>query len=241
MPPLVLTDAFAYVAGHDFTGDSNSIMLPMAAEDLDATTFRSGGWRERAGGLKSHELSLSGFWQAGAGEMDPDAFNDLGVAARAHTIGPDETEGSVAYLFRAGKFSYQLLGEVGQLAPFELKSQGTNGEGVIRGQLAKAMGDVSATGQLGSVLNLGAPAAGQSVYCAVHVFAAGTTITLKLQSDTASGFPSATDRATIGPITAAGGTWMTPLPGAIAGETHWRLNVTAITGTFTIAAAIGVQ
>ena len=110
----------------------------------------------------------------------------------------------------------------------------------MRGQLAKAKGNVSATGQLGSVLNLGAPTSTQYVYATLHVFSAGATITVEVQSDSSAGFGTPTTRGTIGPITARGGTWMTRVAGPFAAETHWRMNVSAVTGTHSVAGAIAV-
>lgn len=241
MGVLALLDAQAWVDGYDFTSDSNELRLATTAEEKDGTTFGSGGWRVRAGGLRSQQLDLAGYWQAGAGQVDPEAFAQLAVGQRAHTVAPQAAEGSTAYLFRAGRFRYEILGQLGELAPFRLASAGTDGQGVARGQVAKSKGVVSATGQVGSVLALGAPSATQFVWCTVHVFAAGTTLTLQLQSDDSAGFATPTTRATIGPLTTVGGTWMTRLAGPFAGETHWRLNASAITGSFTVAAAIAIQ
>lgn len=243
MAVLALTDAFAYVAGYDFTTDTNSLMLDMEADARDKTTFASSGWREFAGGLKSSKFDMEGFWQSATSQaVDPEAFPDLAVVNRVLTFGDVETEATVAYLAQLGKFSYELGGQLGELAPFKLGSIGTDGVGVVRGQLAKAKGDVSATGALGSILNLGAPTSTQYVYATFHVFGTpGTTITIQVQSDDGAGFATPTTRATIGPLTAAGGTWMTRVAGPFAGETHWRFNVSAITGTFTVAGAIGVQ
>src|SRR5690606_8311913 len=110
---------------------------------------------------------------------------------------------------------------------------------IVRGQLAKATGSVDSTGPLGSVLNLGQAASGQHVYASLHVFAAGTTITVLVESDDSADFASPTTQATIGPITARGGTWVTSA-GPIT-DTHYRLNVSAVTGTFTVAAALAVH
>lgn len=243
MAAFALLDATAHIGGYDFTGDSNKLTIAAEVDDLETTTFGATGYRSRVGGLRDVEAELAGFWQSAAAQaVDPEVFGDLGTADRACTFSNSgSVEASVAWLCQLGKFSYELFGAVGEVAPFSLAMMGTSGVGLVRGQVARARGNVSATGVLGSVLNLGAPTAGQYVYVAVHVFTAGTTVTLQLQSDTASGFPSATTQATIGPLAAAGGTWMTRLAGPFAGETHWRLNVSAITGTFNLAAAVAVQ
>lgn len=237
--PTVLIDAFAYVAGHDFTTETNRLAWSGEAAALDRTTFGSGGWTELKGGLKSHSFDMAGFWDAGTDAVDGDAFGDLGGSGRVFTFGPIETEGKPAYLGKLGHFNYSLLGAHGELAPFSLTSQGSDGVGIVRGQLAKAKGSVSASGVLGSVVNLGTVPSGEYLYASFHVITAGTTITVQLQSDDSAGFASPTTRATIGPITARGGTWATRVAGPLT-ETHYRLNVSAITGAHVVAGAIAI-
>lgn len=241
MAKFALLDCEIYVAGYDFTGDSNSAQVEMEAEALKATTFGSGGWDECIAGLKTTTLELEGLWEAGAGTVDPEAFSAFGSTEQVHMLAPAGTETSVAYGWRAARFKYSLGGEVGQIAPFALSSQGSGADGAVRGQLAKSKGSVSATGQLGSVLDLGAPSASQFVYAGLHVFSVGTSITVQVQSDDSSGFTTPTTRATIGPITATGGTWLTKVAGPFTGEEFWRLNVSAVTGTFVVAGWIAVQ
>lgn len=249
MSSFTMTNCTMYVHAYDFTTDVNKLTLKVDIDDQDTTTFQpagSGGWRTRIAGLRDFDYSLEGFWQANTtgsvtGASDNEGFPDLGVMNRVCTLTPAGTEAQTAYLFQAGKFSYEAGGSIGEVLPFNLGMQGSHGDGMVRGQLAKARGDVSATGALGTALNLGAPTSTQYVYCAFHVFTAGTTVTVLLESDTAANFPSPTTRATIGPLTSAGGTWLTKVAGPFVGETHWRLNVSAITGTFNVAGAIAVQ
>jgi hypothetical protein len=242
MAVFALTDAFCYIAGHDFTGDSNQLTLSCEAEQLDSTVFGSSGWRSYTAGLKTSALDLSGFWQSGTSDaVDPEIFDNLGGTARVTTLGGSATEGSPAYLLQALKHQYSLLGQIGELAPFSVQGSCRDAVGVVRGQLAKEKGSVSATGATGTALELGSVSASQYVYATFHVFGTpGTTITAVVESDDADTFGSATTRITFGPITTAGGTWGTRVAGSIT-DTWWRLRVTAITGTFTVAAAIGIQ
>lgn len=240
MASFALTDATTWVAGYDFTTDLNQIALAISAQELDSTTFGAGGYRTRIAGLRDVEANLNGFWQsATAAAPDPQVFPDLGNADRVVTMSPTGLAASTAYMFQAGKFTYEMFGAIGEITPFTLGCKGTNAVGAVRGQVAAAKGNVSGTGQLGSILALGAVGASQYLYGAFHIFSAGTTITVQLQSDDAVGFPSATTRATIGPLTTTGGTWFIRTAGALA-ETHYRFNVSAITGTFQVAGAIGI-
>lgn len=233
-----LLDATTFVDDYDFTGDSNKITVDAEVEDLDGTVFGGGGWKRLAGGLKTVTASLEGFWQSGP---DGEGFSDLGNAARPVTVSPTGVAASIAYLFQVTKLKYSAFGDVGSLTPFSLDMSGSNTVGMVRGQVAAAKQAVSATGALGSAVQLGAVSSTQKVYAIFHIFGTpGTTITVKVQSDNASNFPSATDVATIGPLTTAGGTWMTPVAGPNTDD-WFRFNVSAITGTFTVAGAIAVQ
>lgn len=242
MPLVSLTDAYCYCAGYDFTTDTNSATLNTDVAQLDATTFGSGGWQELAGGLKTSALSWAGFWQAAAtGDqaVDNQAFASLGTS-QVYTFGAVETENQPAYMLNAMKSQYVLGGTVGDLAPFSLAANAATPDGTIRGRLAKARGTVSAVGQLGTELNLGALTSSQFLYATFHVFSPGTTITVALQSDDSSAFTTPTVQATIGPLTTSGGTWVPRIAGPLT-DTWYRFVVTAITGSFTVAGAIGKQ
>lgn len=242
MTTIALTNVFSYVGGHDFTADSNQANLQMEATQLDATTFRSKGWMEYKGGLKSSTFDLSGHWQSAAEDaVDPEAFNNLGTRNRTHTMGPVETETGVAYMWRAGFFQYQLLGSINEMAPFTLQSLGSDSVGVVRGQLAAAMQDVSATGALGSGVNLGAGGTGTYLYATLHTFTAGTSLDVEVQSDDSSSFASPTSVASFSTVSSRGGLWLARVDASSITDTWFRLNVTAITGTFSVAGAIGIQ
>lgn len=234
----VLTDAFVHVAGYDFTGDSNMLKLDASVDAKDSTTFGSGGWKEIEGSIRNVEMQMAGYQDA-AGAVDAEAFAALGTQV-AYTAGLVETAGQAAYMFEGAKFNYELFGAVGELAPFSLGCYHKGSYGLVRGKLMKARGNVSATGALGSALELGAVAADQRLYATFHVFTAATTITAVLESDEDNTFASATTRATVGPLIATGGTWVTPISGAIT-DTWFRWRVTAVTGTFNVSAAAAIQ
>lgn len=239
MAALSLLNVNSYVHGHDFTCDTNQCSIEASVNQLDATTFCDGGWQKLAAGVKSVSLNLAGFWAAGADSADKAGFTDLGVVNRVVTVAPTGTAGDVAYLFRAGHFNYSAFGPHGELAPFSLSASGTSGVGVVKGYLARAAGSVSSTGATGSTIQLPAVGAAETVYASLHLLGtAGTTITVVLESDDNSGFTSATARATFGPLTATGGNWASAA-GAIT-DTYWRFRVSAITGTWTVAAAVGI-
>jgi hypothetical protein len=232
-----------YVDEWDATGNSRSMMFKADRKQLDASTFRSAGWEDVTSGQAKLDFSFNGFWSAATTtDQDPESFNQLGTPNRVFTAGLVETETAPAFIWKGCQYTYSAFGQINELAPFSLTTLNTEGiAGAVRGQLAKAKGTVSATGLLGSVCQLGAPSATQYVYASLHIQSAGTTITVQVQSDDNAGMSSPTTRGTIGPITVAGGNYLTRVAGPFSGETHWRLNVSAITGTFTVSGAIAVQ
>lgn len=236
-----ILNAFAYVDSHDFTGDANMFKLTCNAAQNDKTTFRSGGWRESNNGLKTSVLDLSGFYQAGADSVDEYTFAALGVGAKVTTAGVHEIEGQPAGMLQAMQHQLQFFGPIGDNAPFAIQGGCSEGVGLIRGVLAKEQGAVSATGATGTALNLGAVSASQFLYATFHVLGTpGTTITGVVESDSDNTFASASTRITFGPYTTAGGRWGTRVAGSIT-DTWYRLRITAITGTFTVACAVGIQ
>lgn len=244
MATLALLNCFAHVAGHDFTADTNQLNLNVDVTALDKTTFGSAGWTELAGGLKDLTFDMAGFWQSAASDaVDVEAFPDLGVRNRAHTVGPVNTEANPAYMFQGGKFTYNLLGEINTLAPFTLNSRNTDGVGAVRGQLAAKKQNVSAVGTFGSGVNLGAGAAGKFLYATLHAFSVGTTLTVEIQSDADNTFATPTVVATFNAVTARGGSWLARVDASSITDTWFRFNIptAGITGTFSVAGAIGIQ
>ncbi|MEU7904110.1 hypothetical protein [Actinoplanes sp. NPDC049118] len=238
-----------WFSGHDMTGQLNSTALALSYDALDATVYQpatvTNPSRVRVAGHEDAKLDEAGFWEAGDGLIDPTAFAALGGGSQVVSASNDGAESSVAYLFRARQFNYEIFGQVGELIPFRLTCQSARGTGLasvsaVRGRVLKTRADVSGTGATGTAYQLGAVSAGQYLYAALHVFSAGTTITAVLESDSDNTFASATTQATFSAITAVGGTWATRVAGPIT-DTWYRLRITACTGTFSIACTAGIR
>lgn len=240
MPVKVLTDAFVYVDSYDFTGDSNTVRLSCEARTEDITNMRSGGWTEGVMTLKTSSLDARGFMSYGSTGADAQVFANLGTSL-VHAVGPSETEGGRCDIWQAANFNGPFFGvDVGGVAPYSIASQGTDGVGVVAAFLIKAKGTVSATGATGAEVQLGAVSATQYLYAAFQVFTAGTSITALLESDVDDTFGSPTTQVTFGPYTTAGGRWATRVAGPIT-DTWYRLNISAVSGSFVIACAAGIQ
>lgn len=240
----VALDVTTWLSGYDLTGDSNATTTNIEVEPGIDTRFRMRG-QSRIGGLHTASTNVNGFASYGAAEVDDTLNNGLG-ALHVLSQSPDGDEGSVAWFWVARSFSYQTFGAVGEVSPFTLAAQsaranGARGVGAVRGRVLKTNdANVSATGPAGTAYELGAVASGRYLYAALHVFAAGTTVTAVLQSAPDNTFAAPTTRATFGPITATGAVWATRVAGPIT-DTWYRLNVTAITGSFSLALVAGIK
>ena len=235
MATLALTDCQVYSDGVDLTTDTNSLTGNVTADDLDSTTFGGGGFRSRVAGLKDADVSLNGYYQGDT--IDSAIFDNVGTAKTAFTCSPTGDENEVAYLMQQTEFSYELGGNVGDIIAANASVMSQGGVGVVRGRLLAAKQSVTgATSTTG--YQLGTVGAAESVYTTVHVFTAGTTADVIVESDDNSGFSSATTRSTT-TVTAVGGTWVTPVSGAISDD-YWRIRFASVTGTFSIAVAVAI-
>ncbi len=244
MSELAVVNAFLYLGAHDFTGDIDTWQMTGNAEALKKTTFRNNGANEYKMGLKTTTMSMGGFCSFGTDSQDAELFSFYsGRTAGVVTVGNAETEGEPCCMTQqfVPSFTPGGGGQVGQMSKFSMSGQGTDVAGGVRGYLLKETGAVSATGAIGTAVQIGAASGTQYLYSTLHLQGtAGTSITVVLESDDASNFPSATTRITFGPLTAVGGSWATPVLGAIT-DTWYRFRVTAITGTWTVAGAAGIQ
>jgi len=231
----VLTNAKLFFDGYDFSGDMNALAITYGADLLDNTTFGNTTHR-RLGGLKTLQAQHEGFYEAQ--NVDKPIFDNLAIIDKPMTISPKGgAEGDLAYSFLSVLGGYQQGGQIGEVLPFSV-SVDASGD-LIRGTiLAKVTS--AASGQT-TAQNLGSVSAAQKLYGILHVTnAAGTSLDVKIQSDDASGFPSALDRITFAQKTAIGSEWAIPVAGAIS-DTWWRIDYTIVGGSFTFNVVLGIQ
>lgn len=241
MTTLAFTDSLVFIGEHDATSDANQVGLQVSADDLDVTTFGSGGYRDRIGGLRSATVNLNAFTSAGDGEIDPALFANI-TSRLPVSIAPEgNTEGVTAYSLEATQFDMSWGAQIGQVheitATMMSSGQGTP---VVRGRLeAIRAARSSSSNSTGS--QLGALSADQRLYSALHVFATtgSPTLDVVIQSDNAGGFASPTSRITHTQATAATSEFSS-VAGAIADD-HWRASWTfGGSGTITFAVVIGI-
>jgi hypothetical protein len=235
-----------WVGGYDLGPDLNTMQMPIEYEELDDSRFGMTG-RSRIAGVEDVSASLAGYLQLGTGLVEDAMWSARSTVREPVTMSKDGTATQVAWFFMGRQFKLTSIGgQHGAVAPFQVDIKGVRSgasalaAGAVRGNILKAKGTISATGATGSVAQVGAVGSGQYLYAVVNTFAIGTSFTLQIQSDDNSGMTSPTTRMTIGSITAVGGTWATRVAGPIVDD-WWRVNVSAVSGTSTIAVSVGIK
>jgi hypothetical protein len=241
MAKFVFNDGKVFSDGYDLSSHITSVNLEINAEELDATTINSGGFREKLGGLKDSTLTMDGFYEAGSNKPDALLGASVGNELIVTTV-PDAGVGNTAYFMKSRLFTYSMFGTVGEIAPFSI-SKSQSADKVVQGKI-EIDGDLTSSGNSTGV-QLGAVGADEKIYVAIHCYGvSGTstpTITFKLQSDDNASFTSPTDVITFSDITAIGADFQSAA-GAITDD-YFRLNYT-ISGTdpsFSIHATIGIE
>lgn len=184
MSTQVISGAKLFVAGYNFSGQTNSLGMSHGVEELDATTIED-DTRIREGGLFTFGMSHEGFWAGGADQIDDVLFSKIGLSDEIMTMCPvDGTEGSVAYSGLLNLASYNPGGQVGELFAFNVEGEASGLP--IRGTIVHN-GEESGN-HIGTAFNLGAVASGQSVYAALHVFSGSGDLDVKVASDAVQAF-----------------------------------------------------
>jgi len=231
MASQVLTNASVFVDGLNMSGQLNAIGLEYGVEALDETTFGD-TTRKSKGGLKTTSMSHQGYWAAGT---DAEVYSSIGNSTVVTISSTAAAAGDQAYLTQTITTSYSPGAAVGELLAFsvDMESAGPLAEGtVLRNSTVTGNGD-------GTAYLLGALSATQTMHAALHVVSVtGGTLTVKIQSDSATGFASPTDQITFTGATVESGQYGTKA-GAVT-DTYWRANWTLTGGSATFIVSAGI-
>jgi hypothetical protein len=239
-----IQDCSLLVGAIEVAGNAKSANLATTVAPLDTTPMSTTGWTTLIGGNKSGSVDItfmSDFVNAG---LDDVLWSYLATADVPKSFVRGTADGSLAYLWRGIPLSYvPVEGAPGELAMGRISGQSSTGP-VIRGKLLHPGGTARTTSSAGTARQLGALSATQRLHAALHVLSvsgsATPTLTVKVQSDNAEGFPSATDRITYTGATAVGYQWSS-VDGAVTDD-WWRVSWT-ISGTspsFLFAVTAGI-
>lgn len=225
----VVTRARLWVGRYAASADVDKASINYSRVALPVTTMESGEWEEFEMGLKSARAAYEGFLDTASADIDGQAMaDDLGATTPVISLLPAESNpaavGDVAHIFRPRRNDLTIDLDHGQMARGQVA-------GVVNGVAARgavmATKDTRTASATGTSFQLGAVAADQKIYGALHVFsAAGTSPTLDAvaRSDDNSGMSSPTTRLTFTQQTAAGDEWQ-ELAGAIT-DTWWDIDWT---------------
>lgn len=237
------TAVAAYVDSYGVHGVADRVELDAEAEDKDATTYASNGWRIRKVGLANHMLDIGAFQDYATTGIDP-KFPISGLGGlNVFTVAPQNLAATLAdpCFLGQGVLTHlkPLSGEVGELARLELGWRGDSQ--LVRGQVLHPEAARTATGN-GTATAFTTPTATQTLYANFHVLSVtgAGTITFTIQTDDNSGMTTPTTRITSSAFAAVGAQRST-LAGALSGESHIRTTWT-IAGftsvTFVVAAGV---
>jgi hypothetical protein len=247
---FTLTNSKIYYGQYDLPGDFSECAVDVGTAAVEGAAFGD-LVKTMYPGVDTAKLGAAGFFDPDAlgVQADPVLQAAVGVAGPVITVSPvSGAEGETCYSMQALVSEYDPLAgvSVGGMAKFKLSAEAASR--MIRGTLlrnTKFTGTPDSVTGTGSIFQLGAIAAGQSLWAALHIFAitgsASPTLTAKIQSATTGGFGSPTDRLTFAAQTAIGSVWATPVAGPITDQ-FWRCSFT-ISGTtpaFTWAILMGI-
>ena len=217
----VLKDAKIWMAEFDMQGVLNSLALNYGADAVENTTFANDS-HVYTGGLKVADYAFEGFMEPSA--VDAGLFGDVGVDGSVVSVAPQAAaEGDRAFFFKTVNTKHNPLeGTVGEMAGISLEGSAQD-QKLVRGTL---MHDATRTSTAnGNGQQLGAVAAGEKLFGALHVVAASggsPTLDIIVESDDNGSFTSATTRMTFSQATGLTSEFPTPIAGAITDD-YWRI------------------
>lgn len=249
MAKIALLNVGLMVAEFDVGADVNQATLSTTVRELDSTCFGAAdatdkNWETSVAGTRMTSFQYQGYMDYASAQIESEAIDNIGVSAPV-TVLPAMSStpalGDRAYFFQARRFSATAFGDHGELAGAQIGATGATGP-LVRGELLVPKAAITST-SASAASQLGAVAATQKVYAALHVFTvSGTSPTLDVtvDSDDNSGMTTPTTRLTFTQATAATSEWQ-QLAGAITDD-YWRVSYTlgGTSPSFTFAVSVGV-
>lgn len=236
----ILRDCAIWYGGYDLTSTASEVSLESSFATVPVTTFGDSGNVKNIAGLEDAQVSVMTFLDTSV--TDPAVWAERGGAIELLTMvafptGGTVTAGDRTYSVRGLLKSEKQMMKIGDAAKLDAQLMGAQPEGVMGGMVLSPSTAVTASGN-GSAVQLGAQAAGQTVYFGIHVLAVSgnRTITAKLQSASSSGFGTPNDRVTLSSINAIGSGFGSSTTATT--DTYWRVSYTigGSSGSLTFAA-----
>lgn len=245
MASQTLTNAQVFLGGYDLSSFTGQIDTGASTVMNEAPNMAAGGYRIVVPGITSAQQTITG-------NDDYDSATAIGrlltVANRGAQFpvgvvpaGTAAVAGSAA-VFGRGLLSRlaKLQGATGAVAGFTFTVDSDQPEvyGVVGAPLASRGAHTGTSLQLGAV-GTGPTGVAQRLWAALYVTAAsGTNLAVTIQSDNATGFPSAATAATFSTVSAVSSQFVSAV-GPLTDD-WFRVSATVGSGTFTYAVLMGV-
>lgn len=248
LTPKILTDVRLFTGGCDLTSANSKLEFSAEVDEKDVTVFRSSGtgqyFQSVIGGIAKGTVDAEGFWSAGGSDqVDDNLWPGMGGVG-AWSWCPDTANvGSVAWLTQALQANYQILGAVGDVAPWKAKASTTGP--ISRGVVLHDPGTARTTTGNGTGVQHVAVSSGQYLYANLHVLSvSGTstpTLTVTVQSDVDNTFATPTTQISFAAATAVGGQALRAA-GPIT-DTWYRVafTISGVTPSFLFLVTLGVS
>ena len=245
MAAQTLTNTQVFVGTTDISSFTGTLDTGSSVVMRDAPNLAAGGFGIRVPGILSAQQTFTGNADYDTATAVSRVF---GVASRGAQVpvgvvhaGTAAVAGSAAILSRGMISSLkQITGATGDVAGFSMTITGDQPEvyGVVGAPLASRGALTGTSLQLGAV-GTGPTGAPQRLWAALFVLAAsGTNLAVTIQSDNATGFPSAATAITFSTVSAASAQFLSNA-GPITDD-WFRVSATVGSGTFTYAVLQGV-
>lgn len=239
MANKVIKNRPLWLNAYDFASSFFAMAVDYGADEKENTSLAD-VTHTMQGGLKTLGIAGEGFWnETTLNPVDSTLFSQVGQTDLI-TYADDATEGEIAYFAELNQASYVPGAAVGEM--FQFTFSGSGAGDLIRGTIE--LKDILTATSTSTGRQLGAVAAGQKIWAAMHVTAvSGTSPTFDalVVSDDNGSFSSATTRITFTQATAITSEILSAT-GPITDD-YWRIDYTiggTDTPTFTVVVTLGI-
>lgn len=231
------------VGSYNWTSNASQaeVGADVATQDVTTFEFAANGFTNAVPGLKAFVFNSSGYNDNAVGALDEWLRSNYGTRRVVSVALTGETTTAPAVVANGLLGGYRTVNASVGGVPTTV---GTVSDGVFaEGQVTTVSTSTLTATANSTPVNIGAVAAGRSIYAAIHVVSVtGTTpsLTAQIQSSTTSG-GAYTNRGTAGSaLTAAGDQWLSAA-GAFT-DTWWRIayTISGTTPVFTVFAALAI-
>ena len=240
MVAYVIVDAQMYYNEFNISGLMNKVELQYNADTPEATALAGDGTRRRISGLIDVAVNSSGYVDQSA--KDTAIYERIGhtQAADLSIAAQSNVEGSRAFFLRVNQSTYNILGAIGEVAPFSLDAMANRR--LVRG-IVGAVGVKDSDG-VSSVFDLGSVAADGEIAASLHVMGVeGTnpTMDVEIKSSSSVNFTSPTNRLAFTEVTDAATHELMATNGPITDQ-YWRVDwdLSGVNPEYDMFLALGV-